>query len=299
MGVRLVKVSIIGSGFVGTAIGNGIKETGNDVIFYDISKDRLKQLEKEGFDVTDDIEYAVNNSTVSFISVPTPSVNGKMDLSYIESATKKLAQALKNKNQYHLIVVKSTVIPTTTEKIVKPIVEEFSKKECGKDFGLCMNPEFLTEIHKSWTSDTEMSKNFFTEDRIVIGEFDKKSGDTLEELYKPLKIPIIRTNIRTAEIIKYASNCILASRIIPWYDFKPVCEKLGIDIQFVADVVSMDRRIGKYGSVITGRGYQGKCLPKDMKAFINFAREIDCKTPLLEKIDKTNDEIQGAIENDN
>ncbi len=294
MGVQLARVSIIGSGVVGTTIGKGFKELGNDVIFYDICKDRIEKLKAEGFDTTNDVGYAVKNSDISFVTVPTPTINGKIDLSYVKSAAKSLAQAIKTKNQYHVVVIKSTVIPTTTKKIVKPIIEQESGKKCGTDFGLCMNPEFLTEIHKSWSNDISMSRHFLTVDRIVIGEFDKKSGNIVEKLYNPLKIPIFRTDLRTAEMIKYASNCILASRITPWYDFKPVCEKLGIDVQFVADIVAMDARIGKYGSVITGRGYQGKCLPKDVKAFIHFAKETGCEPTLFETIDRINDEIQEA-----
>lgn len=290
----MARISIIGSGVVGETVGRGFRKLGNDVIFYDISKERISQLKDGELDATDDIGYAIKNSDVSFISVPTPTTDGKIDLSYIKSASKSVAHAMKKKNGYHLIVVKSTVVPTTTEKVVKPIIEKVSGKKCGSGFGLCMNPEFLTEIHKSWSNDSEMSKGFFTEDRIVIGEFDKKSGDVLEGLYTPLGIPIIRTDIRTAEMTKYASNCILASRIIPWYDFKPVCEKLGIDVQFVADVVSKDKRIGKYGSVITGRGYRGKCLPKDVKAFINFSKEMGSSPKLFETIDSINEKIQKA-----
>lgn len=294
----MAKISIIGSGFVGATIGKGFKELGNDVIFYDISKERVGQLKSEGFDATDEIAYAIKNSDISFVAVPTPSgIDGKIDLGYLKSATKELARALRAKNKYHIIVIKSTVTPKTTEGVVKPIVEEFSGKKCGADFGLCMSPEFLTEVHKSWSNDPNMSRSFFTEDRVVIGEFDKKSGDIIEKLYRPLGVPIFKTNIQTAEMIKYASNCILATRIIPWYDFKPICEKLGIDTQIVADIVAMDKRIGKYGSIITGRGYQGKCLPKDVKAFINFSREIGCNPTLLETIDRINDEIQKSTVN--
>jgi UDPglucose 6-dehydrogenase len=295
----LVRISIIGSGYVGTAIGKGFKQLGNEVIFYDVDEEKVKKLKEEGLNATSNIDYVIKNSEISFITVPTPSsTDGKIDLSYIKSASKFLAESLKFKKDYHLVVIKSTVVPLTTEKVVKPILEEISGKKCGKDFGLAANPEFLTEIHSSWSKDPSDARTFFTEERIVIGEFDKRSGDVLEELYKPLNIPIIRTNLRTAELIKYASNCILASRIIPWYDFKPVCEKLGIDVQFVANVVAMDSRIGKYGSIITGKGYQGKCLPKDVKAFINFAKELGCNPVLLETIDKINDEIQRGLKND-
>jgi len=289
------KISIIGSGFVGAAIGKGFKQLGTEVIFYDIDENRVEQLKKGGLDATSDIDYAVKNSDISFMAVPTPSVDGKIDLSYIKSASEAIAKALKDKEDYHLIVVKSTVVPTTSEKVVKPVIEKSSGKKCGEDFGLCMNPEFLTEIHSSWSDDSSTSRDFFTEERIVIGEFDKRSGDILEELYKSLNVPIIRVNLHTAELIKYASNCTLASRIIPWYDFKTVCDKLGVDVQFVADIIAMDSRIGKYGSVITGKGYQGKCLPKDMKAFIHFAKEFGCRPVLLETVDKINDEIQRGL----
>lgn len=294
--VQKMTISIIGSGVVGTIVGNGFKELGKDVIFYDISDKRVNELKNSGFNATVDLGYAIKNSDISFVSVPTPSMkNGSIDLSFIKSAAKSIAEQLKKKDGYHLVVIKSTVVPTTTEKVVKPILEEFSSKVCGEDFGLCMNPEFLTEIHASWSEDSKMTKGFFTEDRIVIGAFDKKSGDALEEIYKPLETPILRTDTKTAEMIKYASNCILASRIIPWYDFKPVCDKIGVDVNFVSDVVSMDSRIGKYGSVITGRGYQGKCLPKDVKAFLNFAKTVGHDPKVFNVIDEVNENIQRKV----
>ena len=112
----------------------------------------------------------------------------------------------------HVIVVKSTVVPGTTEKVVIPILEKYTGKKAG-EFGICMNPEFLTEISGTWSTDEDTKKDFFTEDRIVIGEYDKKSGDVLEEIYEPLNKPIFRTDLRTAEMIKYASNCMLAAKI--------------------------------------------------------------------------------------
>jgi UDPglucose 6-dehydrogenase len=285
----MAKISIIGSGYVGLAIGKGLKKLGNDVIFYDIDENKINQLKNEGLDATLDINYAIQNSDISFITVPTPSLpSGKIDLSYIKKATKAIAKALKNKNSYHLIVVKSTVVPMTTENVVKPILEKFSEKKCGVDFGLCVNPEFLTEIHKSWTDDSSMARDFFTEDRIVIGEFDKKSGDVLEEIYKPLNIPIFRVDLKTAELIKYASNCALASRISYWNEIFLICEKLGIDSNLVAQIVAMDKRIGKYGTV-HGKAFGGKCFPKDLKAFIAFAKKIGYKPKLLKAVDEINE----------
>jgi len=286
-----MRISIVGSGVVGTIVGKGFKELGQEVIFYDINKERVKKLKKEGFNATTNIDNTIKRSDVSFISVPTPTSGDKIDLSCIESAAENIAKSLKDKKQYHLIIVKSTVIPTTTEKIVKPILEKVSGKKCGVDFGLCMNPEFLTEIHRSWTDDSSLTRDFFTEDRIVIGEFDKKSGDILESLYKPLNIPIFRTDLKTAETIKYVSNCCLASRISYWNEIFYICNKLGIDSVFIADIVGRDKRIGKYGTV-HGLAFGGKCLPKDLQAFISFAEKSGHEPILLKAIHEINERIK-------
>jgi len=286
-----MKISIIGSGFVGFAAGSGLKEIGNEVIFYDVSDERIKQLEGKGYAATKDMNHAIKNSEISFIAVPTPTVDGKIDLSYIKSAAELMANSLKDKKGYHVFVVKSTVIPGTTESVIKPIFENFSGKKCGQDFGLCMNPEFLTEISKSWTEDSSLARGFFTEDRIVIGEFDKKSGDEIEQLYKKLKIPIFRTDLKTAELIKYAANCCLASRISYWNEVFYICNKIGVDSNLVAKIVSMDKRIGAYG-IIHGMAFGGKCFPKDLQAFIDFAEQHDFDPIFLKAIRDVNDKIK-------
>lgn len=286
----MARISIIGSGHVGSLVGKGFKELGNDVIFYDVNEARVNQLKKERLDATTDLDYAINNSDISFICVPTPSTEGKIDLSYIKSASESIAKILKNKKGFHTIVVKSTVVPGTTETVVKQIIEDVSGKKCGVDFGLCSNPEFLTQIHNSW-ADNSMKRDFFTEDRIVIGEFDKKSGDIVEALYKNLNIPIFRTDLKTAELIKYAANCCLASRISYWNEIFYICSKLGIDSNFVAEVVSMDKRIGKYGSV-HGKAFGGSCFPKDLQAFISFAQELGYEPILLKAVRDINERIK-------
>jgi UDPglucose 6-dehydrogenase len=172
------KISIIGSGWVGTAIGKGFTEIGYKVIFYDVVDKRLPNF-------TIDINHAIENSNVSFICVPTPTTPEGIDLSYVIDASKNIGKALANKDSHHLVVVKSTVVPKTTENVVIPVLEKYSEKKAGV-FGVCMNPEFLTEIENSWTAENGYRKDFFTEDRIVIGEYDKKSGDGLEEIYEPL-----------------------------------------------------------------------------------------------------------------
>ena len=154
-----------------------------------------------------------------------------------------------------------------------------------------MNPEFLTEISGSWSKAEEgTKKDFFTEDRIVIGEYDKRSGDILEELYKPLGKPIFRTDLKTAELIKYASNCMLATKISYWNEIYLICKELGIDSQEVANIVGLDPRIGRYGTV-HGKAFGGKCLPKDLKAFISFAEKYR-NVRLLKAVDDINEEIK-------
>ena len=285
-----MKISIIGSGFVGTALGKGLIELGNEVIFYDVVDKDLPN-----FTFTKDINHAIENSDVSFVCVPTPTrEKGEIDLSYIKEATKNIGTALSKKGDYHLVVVKSTVVSGTTEDVVIPILEKYSGKKAGSEIGACMNPEFLTEISGSWSKDEGTKKDFFTEDRIVIGEYDKKSGDILEELYKPLNMPIFRVNLRTAELIKYASNCMLAAKISYWNEIYLICKELGIDSQEVADIVGLDPRIGKYGTV-HGKAFGGKCLPKDLKAFISFAKKYR-NVRLLKAVDEINEEMKEKYE---
>jgi len=278
-----MKISIIGSGFVGMALGRGLIELGNEVIFYDV-------VDKDLPNFTKDLNHAIENSNISFICVPTPTTPEGIDLSYIKEVAKNIGKVLANKDEYHLVVVKSTVVSGTTEDVVIPILEKYSGKKAGSEIGACMNPEFLTEISGSWSKDKSTKKNFFTEDRIVIGEYDKKSGDILEELYKPLNKPIFRTDLRTAELIKYASNCMLAAKISYWNEVFLICKELGVDSQIVANIVGLDPRIGKYGSV-HGKAFGGKCLPKDLKAFISFAKKYR-NVRLLKAVDDINEEIK-------
>jgi len=278
-------ISIIGSGKIGTAVGIGFEQLGNKVIFYDVDENRIEHLKQLGHRITSDLKYATSESSLTFICVPTPS-QGSIDLSQVISAVTGIADAIKEKSAYHLVVIKSTVLPTTTERTVIPLLANSGKK-LGEELGLCVNPEFLTESAITWTDDNRYQRDFFTEDRIVIGEYDSKSGDILEQLYKPLGKPIFRTDMRTAEMIKYAANCMLATKISFWNEILLICQKLGIDSQQVADIVALDPRIGKYGSV-HGKAFGGKCLPKDLEAFISFAQEFH-NPALLTAVKQIND----------
>lgn len=278
-----MRIAIIGCGWVGSNIGMSFRSMGHDVIFYDVVQKNLPNF-------TTDANFAIKSSDVSFICVPTPTKRTGINLSYVKDAAKKIGIALRNKSGYHVVAVKSTVLPRTTEDVLIPFLEKYSKKKAGTDFGVCVNPEFMTEIERSWTDNKGFRRDFFSEDRIVIGEYDKRSGDLLEELYKPLNKPIFRTDLKTAEMVKYASNCMLATKISYWNEIFLICRELDINSQIVADIVALDPRIGRYGTV-HGKAFGGKCLPKDLKAFIKFAQKYR-KPKILKAVDEINEEMK-------
>ncbi|MGA8856773.1 MAG: nucleotide sugar dehydrogenase [Candidatus Bathyarchaeia archaeon] len=288
--VAMTKVSILGAGVVGTCVGRGLLQLDHEVKFYDISTARVDELRKVGLTATTSFENALDNSEVSFICVPTPTVSGAIELTHLQSVIKELANCLKGKVAYHLVVVKSTVVPTTTEKIIIPALEEHSRRKVGEQLGICVNPEFMTEIHESWTSDRSFARGFTDEPVIVVGESDEKSGTKLAQLYELLGRPIIRTNMVTAEMIKYAFNCALATRISYWNEIYYVCGLLGINSELVARVAGMDPRIGTYGT-IHGKAFGGKCLPKDLRAFLKFVSDLGYDARLLKAVEEINERI--------
>ena len=278
-----MRISIIGSGVVGKATGIGFHKFGHEIIFNDINGKSLASLREEGYKVTEDINEAVRSSTISFICVPTPTRARKIVFSYVKEATVSIAKALHKKDRtYHLIVVRSTVLPTTTRTRIIPFLEKHSKLKAGKDFGVCVNPEFLRQA--------TALQDFLNPSRIVIGELDKQSGDLLENLYAPFKAPIIRTSLDTAEMIKYVANCFLTTKISYFNEVYLICKKLQLDPHLVAEAVALDPRIGNYG-IYGGRPFSGACLPKDLEAFINFAKKKGVNPKLLEAVNYVNKKI--------
>lgn len=263
-------ISIIGSGKVGFSVGTGLQQLGYGVLFYDIDESTVVRLTKLGHKATTDLKYVIDHSSLSFVCVPTLSPEN-VGLSRIVSVMKNLADALQVKQDYHLIVIKGTVVPTTTENILIPLLLGSGKK-LGREIGICVNPEFITETTSSWTDELQFYRDFFSQDRIVIGEYDKKSGEVLEQLYQPLQKPIFRTDLRTAEMIKCVANCMLATKISFWNEIFLISQTLGVDSQQIANIVALDSRIGKYGTV-HGKAFGGKCLPKDLEAFVSFAQK--------------------------
>lgn len=224
-------------------------------------------------------EAAVSNSDITFITVGTPSLpDGSADLTFLEATAKEIGVVLEQKKGYHLVVVKSTVPPGTSENLVKPIIEKHSGKKAGEDFGLAMSPEFLREGSSMY--------DIANPDRVVIGEFDEQSGDILKELNRELytdKIPILRMSLASAELAKYASNAFLATKISFVNEMANICERIsGVDVAEIARVMGLDPRIGPE-FLRAGAGWGGSCFPKDTKALVVISRKLGYESRLIQE----------------
>jgi UDPglucose 6-dehydrogenase len=299
------RISIFGLGYVGLCTAVPFAQRGFHVIGVDVAKGKIEMIERgeppihepglveamnapqtrSRFAVTTDPLKAIENSDISFITVGTPSQpDGRIDLGYVESVSKDIGGALRDKSGYHVVAVKSTVVPGTAGGVVKPLVEEASDKTCGLEFGLCSNPEFLRE--------GRALEDTLKPDRIVIGEHDERSGDALEAMYRAFHPeqtpPILRTNLPTAEVIKYASNAFLATKVSFINTVANICEKIpGVDVADVARAVGLDHRISPR-FLRAGLGYGGSCFPKDLKAFIAYSRMIGYLPRLLDSVEDVN-----------
>ena len=298
-------ISVIGLGHVGLCTAVCFAARGYKVISSDIETNKveligkgvppfyeprletmLKEATQNGnLKVVSGTEGAVLGSDISFIAVGTPILpNGNVDLKFIRTSSKEIGKALRKKEGFHLVVVKSTVTPGSTEKVIKPLLENYSRKRVGVNFGLAVNPEFLREgsaIH-----------DILHPNRIVIGEFDEHSGKSLEMLYREFygdKIPLLRTNPATAEMIKYASNAFLAAKISFINELANICERFPqkVDIVEVARAVGMDPRIGPE-FLDAGVGWGGSCFPKDTTALATFSRKIGYRPKILEDVIRVN-----------
>jgi len=294
-----MKISIIGTGYVGLITGCCFARLGNEVTCVDVIKDKVGSINKakppiyeEGLEkimrevvgknlkATTDVLNAVRNSDITFVCVGTPdSDTGGIDLRFVESAAKNVGRALKGKKNYHVVVMKSTVVPGTTDGVLTPILEEESGKKAGEDFGVCMNPEFLRE--------GKAIEDFMTPDRIVIGGIDEDSKAKLRELYEGFVCPKLETDLRTAEMIKYASNALLATKISFINEIANICELVGTDVEDVAKGIGLDNRIS--GAFLkAGAGFGGSCFPKDVKAIIELGNQRGYTPRVLESVIKTN-----------
>ncbi len=288
-----MRICVIGAGYVGLATAVMFGKLGHSVVCADIDKTRIKTvnsgrlpfyeppLERElaklvrtgKLKATEDVVSAVVDSSIVFICVQTPSLpSGRIDIRPVKAVSRSVGKALRKCGDYKVIVLKSTVVPSTTDSVVQPILETSSGKKSGVDFGLCMNPEFLQE--------GSALEDSMEPSRIVVGSSDKHSGDVLMRLYRPIDSPKLRTDLRSAEMIKYASNSFLATKISYSNDIANICVRFGIDSGPVLKAVGMDPRIGPL-FLKPGLGFGGSCLPKDVKALKDKARSDGYDSRLL------------------
>ena len=293
-----MKLVVIGSGYVGLISGLCFAEFGYDILFVDKDQSRLKSIAKgvcpffePGLDdllnkhlnstkrltFSSDLTSAVQQTNVVFITVGTPSrrLEDEADLSAVFEVSKEIAT---NIQKYCVIVTKSTV-PVGTTKKIKNIV---SKKVNHNKFDVVSNPEFLRE--------GSAINDFMHPDRVVIGSDSKKSEKIMKEIYKPFfsqKTPIIFTSIETAEIIKYASNSFLATKIAFINEVADLCEVTGANVQEVASAMGIDKRIGK-NFLHAGPGYGGSCFPKDVKSFSATAKKLNVKLSIVDAAHSSN-----------
>jgi UDPglucose 6-dehydrogenase len=285
------RISVIGLGVVGltTAVGFALK--GHKIVGIDISDEKVAmlsqkscpffefmlchQLEKVDLSITTSYE-GILNTDITFICAGTPAgPDGSIDLAHVQGSVGHIAEVLKEKKEDHLIVVRSTVIPGTTDNVIAPFFRD------NKMVGICTNPEFFTE--------GKALDDFMSPSRIVIGENDPKWGDILYDLYKEFNSPILRTAIRTAEMIKYASNSFLAAKISFINEMGSICKELDIDVNDVAKGMGYDVRIGHKG-LKPGVGYGGYCLPKDTTALFMKAKSLGCDAKILKQVIQVNNE---------
>lgn len=285
-----MRISIVGSGYVGLVVGACLAKLGNKVTLIDLDENKIKAINngdstlyEEGLDellrcvhleVSSDYQKTAD-SEVIFLCVGTQSnKDNSVSLKYLIQATEEVSRVLKEKKNYCVVAVKSTVAPGTTEELIIPILQKSGNK-AGKDFGVCMLPEFLREGKAVY--------DFLHPDRVVIGEYDSKSGDVICSLFQKISTPILRVNLRTAEMIKLASNAFLASKVSFINEVGNICKPLGIDTHEVAKGMGLDNRIGaKF--LEAGIGFGGSCLPKDLKMLIAKAKQIGYEPKILEEV---------------
>jgi UDPglucose 6-dehydrogenase/GDP-mannose 6-dehydrogenase len=310
-----MKVSVIGTGFVGLVTCVCFAEKGHQVWGVDVDRAKvdlinggvspiyergLEELLKKHIGVrlqaTTDLSGAVQESDLSLIAVGTPFDGTHIDLTYIKTVSRQIGEVLKTKSGFHTVVVKSTVVPGTTDEVVTPILEEASQKKAGVDFGVGMNPEFLTE--------GEAVHDFMLPDRIVLGGMNQATIDMQAKLYESfVGVDVLRTNNKTAEMIKYASNGLLATMISFSNELASICAALpGADIVDVLKGVHLSRYLRvkrpngeSYAPDImsflgAGCGFGGSCLPKDVKALVAHGTQAGVDMQLLDAVLRLNEQ---------
>jgi GDP-mannose 6-dehydrogenase len=290
-----MRIAIFGLGYVGCVSAACLARDGHDVIGVDVNADKVATLNtgaspivepglapmiaaarRDGrLGATVDSATAVAASELSFVCVGTPSADGgKLDLQFVQRVCEQIGAALRDAVNRHTVVLRSTMLPGSTEQVAIPLLEQASGRRAGADFGVCYNPEFLREgsaVH-----------DFYAPPRVVIGQLDAASGDPLARAYEQVSAPTVRTDLRTAEMVKYADNAFHALKIAFANEIGNLCKGLDVDSHRVMDIFVLDTRLNLAPTYLKpGFAFGGSCLPKDLRALIQRARELNVDGPLL------------------
>jgi len=305
------KISIFGLGYVGTVSACCLANEGHTVIGVDPNKTKVDLISEgkspiiedqiaeiiaesvlEGkLSASTDTYKSIHSTEISLICVGTPSkLNGSLDLKYVHRVCQEIGEALKSKNEFHVVTCRSTILPGSMRDVVIPTLEERSGKKAGIDFGVCNNPEFLREgtaVH-----------DFYNPPKTVIGETDSCSGELLASLYRKLDAPMIRTDIETAEMVKYTDNVWHALKVTFANEIGNICKKLGIDGHRVMDIFCEDAKLNLSSYYLKpGFAFGGSCLPKDVRALTYKGRSLDLDLPLLNAILPSNQrQVEKGLE---
>jgi UDPglucose 6-dehydrogenase len=302
-----MKVSVIGTGYVGLVTGTCLAEVGNDVLCLDVDERKIQILKEGGIPIfepgledmvkrnvaagrlrfTTDVTESAKHGSVQFIAVGTPpDEDGSADLQYVVAAARAIGQ---NMQDYKVIVDKSTVPVGTADKVRAAVQEELDKRDVKVDFSVVSNPEFLKE--------GAAVEDFMRPDRIVVGAEDDRAIHLMRSLYAPFQRNherLIVMDIKSAELTKYAANAMLATRISFMNELALLAEKMGADIEHVRHGIGSDPRIG-YHFLYAGCGYGGSCFPKDVQALQRTAREYGQDLKILNAVESVNDRQKEVL----
>jgi GDP-mannose 6-dehydrogenase len=293
-----MRLSVFGLGYVGCVSLACFADNGNEVIGVDTNEVKVgiindgrspvvepgvedligRGVKEKRIRATRDAVEAIHQSDLSLVCVGTPGQhNGSLDLSYVKGVCKQIGTALESKERFHVVAIRSTMLPGTIEETVIPTLEVFSGKKVGRNFGVAINPEFLRE----GTSIVDFSNPPFT----LIGANDDETADPIRRLYANLKAPMITVGIKEAEMVKYACNCFHGLKVAFANEMGIICKALGVDSHRVMEVFCQDTKLNLSPYYLKpGFAFGGSCLPKDLRAITYKAKSMDVEIPVLNSI---------------
>lgn len=306
-----MRVCIFGMGYVGCVTGACFAELGHKVLGVEpnqvkvdlINSGKSPIIEKDidtlmakvvgagSFVATSDWTAAIHDSELALVCVGTPSrSNGSIDLRYVQRVCEQIGTALASHPGRFTVVIRSTVMPGTMDSIVIPTLEQSSGRKVGRDFGLCMHPEFLREGTSIY--------DFYNPPKTVIGQYDEASGKALAALYTKIPGPLIHTELRVAEMVKYADNCFHAVKVTFANEIGNICKEANVDSHAVMNIFCQDTKLNLSPYYLKpGFAFGGSCLPKDLKAITHEARAMDLDVPMLNAVLESNSRQIGRVVN--